>query len=613
MKFGICSVILGGMSTVLQISKLSKSFGTRRLFSDASVTICKGQRVGLIGVNGSGKTTLIKMILGEEMVDDGEIRIYPEMKLGYLEQNEKFTKGETVSDYLVRVSGREAWECAKTAAKFDVKKEKLETEFLSLSGGYQMRVRMAGILAREPDLLLLDEPTNYLDLQTLLLLEEVLRQYRGAVLVVSHDREFLKNVCNYTLELEHQKFTLFHGNIEAYFEEKETRLLMERRYNKKIRAKQRHLQDFIDRFRAKASKATQAQSKMKQLEKLQTIDIEHSTRTARIRLPNVPQKNSWALECKDLSVGYDREKPVLRDIGLYINRRDHIAVVGENGQGKSTLLKTLAGELLPVHGAFKWAHNLKIAYYAQHVPEMLPDAGTAEDYLMGQAGDILPEELYKMAGNFLFGKDDLNKPINVLSGGEKARLCLAGICLGKFDVLILDEPTNHLDFDTVEALGEALAEYEGTVFFVSHSRTFVSQIADKILEIDQGQAKYYPYTYEIYIYEISNNDISILQNTATQEPLGVVPFFREKSEIYAELQKEKREIQKLEKTARKLNEEKEKLLKWFADNTDKVDLEKIKRLKEVEEEILANENEWFLVQERQEMLEKELILAKQGQ
>ncbi len=604
------SVILGCMSTVLQINNLSKTFGTRKLFSDASVTICKGQRVGLIGVNGSGKTTLIKMILGQERVDEGEIIVYPDMKLGYLEQNEEFKQGETVSEYLVRVSGREAWECAKMAAKFDLKKEKLTAEVLSLSGGYQMRIRMAGVLAREPDLLLLDEPTNYLDLQTLLLLEEVLKKFRGAILVVSHDREFLKNVCNYTLELEHQKFTLFRGNIESYFAEKETRLEMERRYNKKIQAQQRHLKDFIDRFRAKASKATQAQSKMKQLEKLKTIDIEHSTRTARIRLPHVPQKNSWALECKDLSVGYDKENPVLSDINLYINRGDHIAVVGENGQGKSTLLKTLSDELVPVYGTYKWAHNLKIAYYAQHVPQMMPSTGTAEDYLMGLAGEILPEDLYKMAGNFLFGKDDLNKPIGVLSGGEKARLCLAGICLGKFDVLILDEPTNHLDFDTVEALAEALAEYEGTVIFVSHSRTFVSQIADKILEIKDGKANCYPYSYEIYIYEISNNDVSILKNSEIKEPEGEVPFFREKSEIYAEMQKEKRLLQKLEKDAHRLTLEKENILSWFAGNTDKVDIEKIKRLKEVEEEILANESEWFLAQERHELLEKELTTAK---
>lgn len=606
------SAILRPMSTVLQIQNLSKTFGNRELFSDASVTMSLGQRVGLIGANGSGKTTLLKIILGEEEPDSGEINIYSGMKLGYLKQQEQYPAGETVNEYLVRVSGREPWECAKMAGKFDVKKGKLDAEFLSLSGGYQMRVRMAGILAREPDLLLLDEPTNYLDLQTVLLLEEVLKKYRGALLLISHDREFLKNVCTHTLELEHAKFTLFAGDIEAYFAEKETRLEMERRYNKKVQAQQRHLKDFIDRFRAKASKATQAQSKIKQLEKLKTIDIAHSIRTARIRLPNVPQRNSMALECGELSVGYAEGKPVLTNINFEINRGDHIAVVGENGQGKSTLLKTLAGELQTLSGFFKWGHNLNVAYYAQHVPQMMPSSGTAGDYLKSVADRALPEELYKMAGNFLFSKDDLDKPIKVLSGGEHARLCLAGICLGKFDVLILDEPTNHLDFDTVEALAEALDEYLGTVIFVSHSRTFVSQIANKILEIKDGSARFYPYTYEIYVYELKTRETFVPQREDESVIEGKVPFVRSKIDVHADMQTEKRLEQKLEKALENLTKEKEELLDWFVKNTDKIDVEKTKRLKKIDEELLSLEAEWFLAHEKLDAFEKEMKIAKNG-
>ncbi|MDF1497403.1 MAG: ABC-F family ATP-binding cassette domain-containing protein [Patescibacteria group bacterium] len=600
------------MSTVLQIQDLSKTFGTRQLFSDASVTICIGQRVGLIGANGSGKTTLMRMILGQEKPEEGKIIIYPDMKLGYLEQNEEYPEGETVIDYLVRVSECESWECAKMAGKFDIKNEKLDAEFLSLSGGYQMRVRMAGILVQKPDLLLLDEPTNYLDLQTVLLLEEVLKSYRGSLLLVSHDREFLKNVCTHTLELEHEKFTLFAGDIEAYFAEKETRLEMQRRYNKKVQIQQRHLKDFVDRFRAKASKASQAQSKMKQLEKLKTIDIAHSTRTARIKLPSVPQRNAMALDCRDLCVGYAEGKPVLADINFEINRGDHIAVVGENGQGKSTLLKTLAGELQELNGSFKWGHNLNVAYYAQHVPQMMPASGTAGDYLKSVADRALPEELYKMAGNFLFSKDDLDKSITVLSGGEKARLCLAGICLGKFDVLILDEPTNHLDFDTVEALAEALDEYSGTVIFVSHSRTFVSQIANKILEIKDGSARYYPYSYEIYVYELKTHETFVPPGEDNRGVEGEVPFVRSKADVHADMQKEKRLQKKLEETSQKLTTEKERLLAWFIENTSKVDVEKTKRLKELDDEILDSESLWFSAQTRFDALEKEMSLISNG-
>jgi ATP-binding cassette subfamily F protein 3 len=598
------------MSTVLQVQDLSKTFGNRELFSDASVTISLGQRVGLIGANGSGKTTLLRMILNQEEVDEGKVTIYPGMRLGYLEQHEEFSADETVSEYLQRVSEREAWECAKMAGSFDIKNEKLDVRFLSLSGGYQMRVRMAGILVQQPDLLLLDEPTNYLDLQTVLLLEEVLKSYRGALLLISHDREFLKNVCTHTLELENKKLTLFPGDVEAYFAEKELRLEMTRRYNKKVQAQQRHLKDFVDRFRAKASKATQAQSKLKQLEKLKTIDIAHTTRTARIKLPDAVQRNAMALECRDLTVGYHEDTPVLNNINFEINRGDHIAVVGENGQGKSTLLKTLAGELQPQGGAFKWGHSLNTAYYAQHVPQMLPDFGTAGDYLKSTAPRALPEELLRMAGNFLFSKDDLDKPIRVLSGGERARLCLAGICLGKYDVLILDEPTNHLDFDTVEALAEALSDYAGTVIFVSHSRTFVSQIADKILEIKSGTAKFYPYTYEIYVYELKTHETFSPPTDKTGLIEGAIPYERSRQEIFQEMQQEKRLQKKFETATEKLTKEKDKLLNWFLQNTDKVDAERSKRLKEVEEEILKSESEWFEAQGRYEALEAEMRQTK---
>ncbi|MBU2566954.1 ATP-binding cassette domain-containing protein, partial [Patescibacteria group bacterium] len=571
----------------MQIQDLSKTFGTRQLFSDACVTIAQGQRVGLIGSNGSGKTTLLRMILKQEDADQGKITIFPDMRLGYLEQHEEFPANETVSDYLVRVSGCEPWECAKMAGSFEIKNEKLDTEFLNLSGGYQMRVRMAGILVQKPDLLLLDEPTNYLDLQTVLLLEQVLKSYRGALLLVSHDREFLKNVCTHTLEIEHEKLTLFPGDIEAYFAEKELRLEMERRYNKKVQAQRRHLQDFVDRFRAKASKATQAQSRLKQLEKLKGIEIAHSARTVRINLPNAPQRNSWALECKSLEVGYKVGSPVLRNVCFELNRGDHVAVVGENGQGKSTLLKTLAGSLEKLSGDYKWGHNLSIAYYAQHVPQMMPTYGTAGDYLKSVAERALPEELLKMAGNFLFSKDDLQKPIEVLSGGERARLCLAGICLGKFDVLILDEPTNHLDFDTVEALAEALADYSGTVIFVSHSRTFVSQIASKVLVIKNSTAKFYPYTYDIYVYELKTHET--FEQTDTSDTAiveGELPYVRSKIDIYQDMKKEKNLQNKLENLSAKLTKEKNKLLKWFMENTTTVDVEKTKRLKELDAEIL---------------------------
>jgi ATP-binding cassette subfamily F protein 3 len=273
------------MSMVLQLQKIGKSFGPRRLFEEATISITEGQKVGLIGANGAGKTTLFRMILGQESVDEGEVILHPGTRLGYLEQNEVIPPEETVMHYLERVSGKETWECAKMAGAFEIKKERLQMPVQALSGGYQMRVKLAGVLVRDPNLLLLDEPTNYLDLQTILLLEEVLKHYRGALLLISHDREFLKNVCDHTWALEQKKFFLFSGDIEAYFAYKEEKLEEAKRYNKKVQTQQAHLQDFVDRFRYKASKATQAQSKLKQLAKLKTIEIAHRLRTVRIQIP----------------------------------------------------------------------------------------------------------------------------------------------------------------------------------------------------------------------------------------------------------------------------------------------------------------------------------------
>lgn len=596
------------MAIVLQLQEITKSFGNRRLFDAATVSIAEGQRIGVVGVNGSGKTTLLRMIIGQEPIDTGSAVIFPNVRLGYLEQHETFQENETVLSYIIRVSGRESWECAKMAGAFEIKHEALEKTFLSLSGGYQMRARLSAILVRDPDLLLLDEPTNYLDLQTVLLLEEVLKRFRGALLLVSHDREFLKNVCTHTLEIEHQKLTLYPGDIEAYFAIKEERLKETLRFNKKIQNQQKHLKSFIDRFRA--SKAVQAQSKLKQLEKLKTIEIAHSLRTVRITIPAPPQKKAFALECKDLSVGYAEGRPVLSGVDFEINRGEHLAVVGENGMGKSTFLRTIAGDLAPLSGTFRWGHNLRVAFYAQHVPQMLPKHGTAGTYLSAAAGAaILPEDLLRMAGNFLFTKDDLDKPISILSGGERARLCLAAICLGRYDVLVLDEPTNHLDFDTVEALAEALEEFPGTVIFVSHSRTFVSQIATSILEIKDGRAIRYPYPYEIYVYELKTHETFALPTESSASTFeGSLPYMRRRSDIHHDVQKEKRAMKRLEIEMADLTEEKQKIHQHFLGHSG-ADIVRTKRLQEIDEELIQQEAEWFATQEREENFEKELNTA----
>ncbi len=600
------------MSIVLQLQNISKSFGPRVIFDAATVSVAEGQRIGLIGANGSGKTTLLKMILGQEELNNGQIVFHPTTRLGYLEQHEVIPPNECVLEYLMRVSQRESWECAKVAASFDLVHERLTTPFHLLSGGYQMRVRLAGVMAREPNLLLLDEPTNYLDLQTIVLLEEVLCAYRGALLLVSHDREFLKNVCTRTLELEHQKLTLFPGDVEAYLAYKEQCLEEAQRYNKKVQAQRKHLQTFVDRFRYKAALASQAQSKLKQIERLKTIEIAHSLRTVRMHIPEPQIKKGTALECKNLSVGYGADKTILHNVNAEIQRGEHVAILGENGQGKSTLLKTLADELAPIEGSYKWGYKMRIAYYAQHVPKMLPTQGTAGAYLSQSAGTILPEELLRMAGNFLFTKDDLEKPISILSGGERARLCLASICLGKYDALILDEPTNHLDFDTVEALGEALEEFPGTILFVSHSRTFVSQIATTILEVKNGQVRRYPYPYDIYVYELKTHETFAPPTDNPSLNEGDVPYVRCQSDVYQDMQKEKRTLKRLEEQMAILLKEQQSIYQAYANSPLTQGPQQARRLKEISKESMDCEAEWFASHDRLEHLELEMKTAKEA-
>lgn len=602
------------MAIVLQLKDISKSFGPRLLFNGATVSVAEGQRIGLIGANGAGKTTLFKMVLGQEEIDGGEVALHPNARLGYIEQHEQIDPAETVITYLVRVSGREPWECAKMAGMFELKNDLLERGFGTFSGGYQMRIRLAGVLVREPNLLLLDEPTNYLDLQTVLLLEEVLKKYRGALLLISHDREFLKNVCTHTLELEHQKLTLYPGHVEAYLEYKEQQLETAKRFNKKVEAQRAHLQSFVDRFRYKASLATQAQSRLKQIERLKTIEIAHSLRTVRmvIPAPATPLKKGTALETKHLVVGYREGHPILEDVCVELERGDHVVVLGENGQGKSTLLKTLAGALPAQQGTYKWGHNLRIAYYAQHVPQMLPTTGSAGAYLSSAAGDVLPEDLLRMAGNFLFSPDDLDKPISVLSGGERARLCVAGIFLGRFDVLILDEPTNHLDFDTVEALAEALQEFEGTVVFVSHSRTFVSQVATKLLEVRDGHVRRYPYPYEVYVHELQTHEaIGELTDPEPARDDGA-GYHRREPDIFEDIQTERRALKKREKEMQALIDEREAIMRSYAEDPMNRDVTRAQRLKQIQEESLAIEAEWFAAHDRLERFEREMKTIKQG-
>ena len=492
------------MAAILQVKNVSKAYGPCVIFDEASVTLRSDQKVGFIGRNGAGKSTLCKIIIGEDSADSGEIVRSADLRLSYLEQHDPFLPDDTVLGFLTRHTGQEPWRCGEVASRFQLKHQLLEAPVKSLSGGYQTRVKLTSMLLREPNFLVLDEPSNYLDLKTLILLEEFLEDFDGGFLIVSHDREFLKKTCDHTLEADTGRLALYPGTVEEYLTFKAEQQAQAESFNQTVEAKRKQLQLFVDRFGAKATKASQARSKMKQIEKLKTIDIAQAQSTVQIKIPAVTRRQGAAFRCEDLAIGYP-EKLVAKGIRMEVEQGAHVAVLGDNGQGKTTFLRTLADDLAAKGGTLKWGYGCEIAYYAQHVVGALNPAHDVFTHLESRAAQsVTRQELLAMAGSFLFKGHDVKKPASVLSGGECARLCLAGLLLMKRSVLLLDEPTNHLDFETVEALGAALRQFSGTVLFISHDRTFVNLVATEIVEVKGGAVVRYPGSYADYVYHLEH-------------------------------------------------------------------------------------------------------------
>lgn len=487
---------------LLQVQNLSKSYGSRILFERAQVAINEGEHVGVIGPNGAGKTTFFKIIAGIEEADSGLVIKMQGLRLGYLEQESDWDIQQTVESYLANECVKPLWELKKLGLSLGLTEGHFQSEIKSLSGGYRMRVKLLYLIGCEPHLMLLDEPTNFLDLESILALEHFLQDYKGAFLLISHDREFLKRTTEYTVEVEAGEITKFPGHIEDYFEQKEELRNMQLAQAANQEAKRQHLQEFVDRFRAKATKARQAQSRMKQLEKMERIEIKALPTRSQITLPEPLATGKEVLTLIGAKLGYDT-KVILSDVNLSLLRGKHLGVVGYNGVGKSTLLKSLAGRLDLISGERKLGHNVEVSYFAQHVAEELSMQDTILEALQSKAApDTKAQEILNMAGSLLFSGEAIYKKISVLSGGEKARVALGQMLLQKKPVLILDEPTNHLDFETVEVLANALSEFQGTLVCVSHDRNFLKRVANQILEIRDAWVSLYPGSYEEYLWSL---------------------------------------------------------------------------------------------------------------
>ena len=562
------------MAVLLQLQKAFKSYGDQILLDGADATITDDVKVGFVGRNGAGKSTLLKVLLGEEELDSGEVIRHPRLQVGYLRQHDPFVDGESAMDFLMRDSDQPDWKCGEVAGQFELKGDYLFGPVKALSGGWQTRVKLAALLLHEPNLLLLDEPTNFLDVRTQILLEMFLKSFRQACLIVSHDRTFLTATCDHTLDLSRGKLTMYPGKIGKFLEYQNEQREQAVRENASTLAKAKQLEKFINSNRANANTASQARSKQKQLDRLKLNEIAVDEKTAHIQAPVVQPRQGAVVRCEGLSIGYP-DHTVATDITLEIEHQQRAAIVGDNGQGKTTLLRSLTGSLDPIEGSVRWGHASEIGVYAQHVYTTLNERDTVLEYLEYKAEKgTTDQQILAVAGSLLFRDDHVKKKVGVLSGGERARLCMAGLLLGSYNILVLDEPGNHLDVETVEALAEALLAYRGTVIFTSHDRHFMKRIATNIIEVRDGGVKNYLGDYDAYLYamnqeiEQGNRDTSSgksnRQKTASKREMT-------KEERIASQQDHKRrrkQLQALERKIARLDDQKKALNEELMTETD---------------------------------------------
>ena len=490
---------------MLTVAGLSKSFGGRELFDDVSLNVMAGDRIAITGPNGAGKSTLIKIILGQEEPDGGSVSFIRGTRVGYLPQESEPAGNETVMEVAVphqhEHDGQFIAKVKQILASLGFKQTDHDRPAKEMSGGWIMRAHLARLLAEEPDLLMLDEPTNHLDLETLIWFQDYLKYYPGAILMISHDREFLNNLCTHIAELRSAKIMRYTGNYDEYVEQ---RAAMEATLIATAKSQQRdidRLQLFADRFGAKASKASQAQSKRKQIERIKEDMVQipdGPESTMGFRFPQPQRSGQRVITLEKIKFGYG-EKLIYDGIDFEVERDQRIVLVGPNGAGKSTLLKLLAQVLTPQAGEHKLGHNAKYGYFAQHRAAMLNPKHTVFQEALDTPQRITEQAVRTVLGSFLFRGDDIYKPVSVLSGGEKSRLALVKLLLDPPNLLLMDEPTTHLDLASVDALIEALKQYQGTLVFISHDVHFIRALSTHVVRVEAGTLRHFGGGYQYYL------------------------------------------------------------------------------------------------------------------
>ncbi len=531
---------------LITIDNLSKSFGQEEILKNVKLTVNEKCRYGLIGVNGAGKSTLLKIIMGTLSFEEGEVIKKPGLKIGYLEQNNGLERDSSIiiemrkvfedvyeSEQKMRalelemaeISDQDSDEYRRIASEYtraqnffdsrdgyniDVKiktilngmgfgDRDMDTVISTLSGGEKTRLAIARLLLEEPELLILDEPTNHLDFKTLKWLEEYLVSYNGAILTVSHDRYFLDRIVTHIYEVERGRVYSYAGNYSKYLPQKAERRARQEKEYEMQQMQIAQLQTYVDKNIARASTSNSAKSRLKTLENMEIIERpDGDLKSMRLRFEHTKDPYKDVLTVTDLDIAVGEEQKVLcRNINLAVKKKEKIAIIGSNGIGKSSFLKIIQGIIPHYKGNVEWGNNVSISYYEQENLNLNQDK-IALDELWDRFPDVPEAEIRRVLGNVLLTKDDVFKPVKIISGGERAKLAFCIIMLEKANVIILDEPTNHLDLASKEVLEEALSGYEGTLIFVSHDRYLLNKVPDKIVEIDRNGLRVFQGNYDYY-------------------------------------------------------------------------------------------------------------------
>lgn len=591
---------------MLTIDHLSMEFSSRPVLDDITFLINRKERIALVGKNGAGKTTLLRLIAGEYQPTGGRIAKEADMTIGYLPQVMLFHDDRTLREEMMTVShedeARFVAEMDRTVIGLGFERRDFERPCSEFSGGWRMRIELAKILLSHPDLLLLDEPTNHLDIESIQWLEDFLKTSPSAVLMVSHDRAFIDNVCSRTIEITLGRIYDYNVNYSKFVE------LRKERHEQQVRAyqnQQKMIQDteeFIERFRYKATKAVQVQSRIKQLEKLERLEVDlEDTSRLNLRFPPAPRSGDFPLIVEDLRKDFG-EHNVFHDVTFTIRRGEKVAFVGKNGEGKSTLVKCIMGQL-DYLGSLKIGHNVKIGYFAQNQAALLDENLTVFDTIDYVAVGDIRTKIRDILGAFMFGGEASEKKVKVLSGGERSRLAMIRLLLEPCNLLILDEPTNHLDMPSKDVLKAALQDFNGTLICVSHDRDFLDGIVSKVYEFGGGRVK--EHLGGIYdflrtkkissLQELEKSSISNTANTSSPSSSSKLDYAAQKA-VAAEKRKKEKQIAEIEASIAALEAEQahiEELLALPENQTQ----ERFQQYETVKHKIEQKMYEWEILSE----------------